>query len=215
MKTFWIRYKSVICTTIVLIIPLLIFFMVDYLVNINDRFEVTYTNYIFIVLITLVLAIIAYFKSTAALKQSKTNYLLRIDERWSSREIIRAREIIHRINLKAKYPNKQEEEHNNESIKAKMAIDIVELNKKNTPEDIKDFISLLNFIDFLETIGYMYKTQAITLEEIKELLGNSIVYFYDIFRAYIEYRRRDKDQMFYCQFENLYLDIKKYNKKPC
>jgi hypothetical protein len=61
---------------------------------------------------------------------------------------------------------------------------------------VTDFIYLLNFLDFLETIGYLHSEKAISLDGVRELLGNSIIYFYEIFSVYIEYRKRQKLRIF-------------------
>ncbi len=68
-------------------------------------------------------------------------------------------------------------------------------------------------MDFLETIGYLYVQKAVTVPELNELLGNSIVYFYEIFQPYIKHRRNSKDdQKFYSQFEQLYKRVKNHQK---
>ncbi len=93
--------------------------------------------------------LLAYIKTREAIKQSRTNYLLRIDERWSSPEIIKAREVIHELYLSAKElnPNLKDD---NEQIKPIIALGIMELhdNKRETQK----FVSLLNFLDFLKRL---------------------------------------------------------------
>lgn len=159
-----------------------------------------------IITLTLILAFIAYSKSNSALKQSKINYLLEIDERFCGSEIIHAREIIHEFYLTATelYPD-----FDNDQIKpiiGKMINDI-----HNNIGRKRDFIYLLNFLDFLETIGYLYVKKGVTIPELNELLGNSIVYFYEIYEPYIKHRRK-KDPKFYDQFEKLYESVNRYQK---
>jgi hypothetical protein len=55
----------------------------------------------------------------------------------------------------------------------------------------------------------MYHAGSLEIKDIHELSGNSIMYFYKIFEAYISYRR-EKDPMFYKMFEALYLDLSKH-----
>lgn len=159
--------------------------------------------YVLAVSITAALVLLAWLKSGEALEQSKISYLLRIDERWLSIEIIEAREVIHELYLAAEELNP---ERDNEEIKSIIAHQIMAL--KDNKDKIKPFIKLLNFLDFFETIGYLHDKKAITTEEVSELLGNSIIYFYDIFSLYISYRRNTKDPKFYIKFEKLYLELK-------
>jgi len=164
--------------------------------------DINMIYYVFAVFISFVLAFIVWIKSKEALTRARMTYLLRIDERWSSTEIVEAREVIHELYLEAKKSNPKYE---NEQIKPIIAQDIMEL--KDNKDEIKEFIKLLNFLDFLETIGYLHDKEAITTEEVSELLGNSIIYFYDIFSLYISYRR-NKDIGFYIKFEKLYLELR-------
>jgi hypothetical protein len=205
------KYEHIWLPLLSIIVIVALFFIFYNYSDLNDKeklLEVHLPYYILALIVSIALVLIAYFKSKEAIKQSKTNYLLKLDERWGSREIIRAREVIHRLYLKAKGANKK---YSNEKIKGVVANSIMNLHEDK--EHIADFISLLNFLDFLETIGYMHSEQAIKTEEVKELMGNSLVYFFDIFKIYIDYRRKEKDPSFYCYIEKLYLEISVYNNK--
>lgn len=189
------------------IITLIVFIFGYYCLHLNEHqhFESDLIYYLLTLFISTILILLAYIKTQEAIKQSRTNYLLRIDERWSSPEIIKAREVIHELYLDAKQLNPQLKE-DNEQIKPIIALGIMNLhdNKRETHK----FVSLLNFLDFLETIGYLHSQKSITTEEVSDLLGNSIVYFYDIFNIYIAYKRKTKDIGFYLNFEKLYLEVK-------
>ncbi len=173
----------------------------------HQNFETSLTYSVLALLTSAILILLAYIKTQEALEQSKTNHLLRIDERWASPEIIRAREVIHDIYLRAKHLNPHLSD--NEQIKSVIALGIMKLHDNETQSG--EFISLLNFLDFLETIGYLHSKKAVTTEDVSELLGNSIIYFYDIFSIYISYRRKSKDQGFYINFERLYLEVRTNN----
>lgn len=151
--------------------------------------------------ITFVIALIAYRQSKEALRQSRTNYLLRVDERWSSNEVIKARLVIHKLYLNAQKQVSKIHRHESKYITPIIAKGIMELHDKE--ENAKDFIYLLNFLDFLETIGYLHSEKSISTDEVRELLANSIIYFYEIFSDYIDYRRKTKDPAFYQHFEKL------------
>ena len=201
-----IKEHKVFFLFMLLIITVIIFFCVHHFFNIaNDKQipEDSLAYYVLALFTSVILILLAYVKTEEAIEQSRTNYLLRIDERWSSAEIVRAREVIHKLYLDAKeaYPK-----YDNEQLKPIIAQAIMELN--DNQDQIEQFIKLLNFLDFLETIGFLHYKKAITTEEVSELIGNSIIYFYDIFSIYIAYRRRTKDKGFYTKFENLYLEVK-------
>ncbi|VEB35513.1 DUF4760 domain-containing protein [Legionella cherrii] len=190
---------------ILFIILGIIFICGYYCLHLNEHqnFESNLLYSVLALFFSTVLILLAYLKTQEAIEQSRINYLLRIDERWASPEIIRAREVIHKLYLDAKklYP-----QYENQQIKPIIAQAIMDLNDDET--QIEQFIKLLNFLDFLETIGYLHSREAITTEEVSELIGNSIIYFYDIFSIYIAYRRKTKDPGFYIKFEKLYLEIK-------
>ncbi|MCL9685835.1 DUF4760 domain-containing protein [Legionella maioricensis] len=168
--------------------------------------EHNFLYYIISLAITFIIVLIAYTKSKEALKQSRTNYLLKIDERFCSHEIIKAREIIHEHYLAIQQENKEIEI---DALKHELGKKIIVISRDVNSKE--EYIYLLNFLDFLETIGYLYVQKAVTIPELNELLGNSIVYFYEIFHPYIKHRRNSKaDQKFYSQFEQLYKSVKNH-----
>ena len=190
------KCKDIIWISVLLFIFIVVVMALSYqYLDLNDGeklLEVHLPYYILALLVSMLLVLIAYVKSDKAIHQSRINYLLKLDERWGSREIIKARGVIHELYLNAKENNK---EYTNEQITGVVANSIMDLNKNKNKKRIEDFISLLNFLDFLETIGYMRSENAIEIQEINELMGNSLVYFFDIFRPYIEYRRKEKDDL--------------------
>lgn len=158
----------------------------------------SFIYYIFAVSIPVILIWIAYTKSKKALEQSKVNYLLKIDERFCSSEIITARIVIHKYYLKAKKDNPirngQSPASHNESLQLIIG-ERIKISSKELSE-AEDFIYLLNFLDVLETMGYLYSKKFVGDMELDELFGNSIIYFFKIFEPYIQ-ERRQKDKDFY------------------
>lgn len=207
MKQFILKHPR--WSILILFGIILICFACFYFLQLDDyqNFESSLIYYIIALFISAVLILLGYVKAQEAIEQSRTNYLLRIDERWSSPEIIKAREVIHELYLDAKHLNPELKE-DNEQIKPVIALEIMKIH--DSKEMTEKFVSLLNFLDFLETIGYLHSKKAITTEEVSELLGNSIIYFYDIFSIYIAYRRKTKDPGFYTKFEKLYLEVRLY-----
>ena len=199
----------------ILLIPIvcLVFFIVHNKLSIHgnsQELEDNLTYYILGIFTSLLLIVIGYIKFDEANFHSKLNYLLRIDERWASSEIIQAREVIHKLYLDAKKisPSSPQEW----KIIVGAGIKYLHENK----EKIEDFIRLLNFLDFLETIGYLHYINAVTVGEVRELLGNSIVYYYEIFRPFILLRRKETDdKKFYEHFESLYFNVINYKEPKC
>ena len=149
------------------------------------------------VIIFLVFSFSTYFINSDPKTNFETYFIyyvgaLRIDERWSSTEIIKAREVLHEFYLSAKEVNLQLTQHDLNFV---IGQQILLISKINKPSEISKFISLLNFLDFLETIGYIYYTGSLEAKDIQELSGNSIMYFYKIFEAYVLYRREKRPQV--------------------
>lgn len=65
--------------------------------NNKKLLEIDVIYYVLSLLIPAILILLAYIKAQKAIEQSSINHLLQIDERWSSPEIIKAREVIHEI----------------------------------------------------------------------------------------------------------------------
>lgn len=69
-------------------------------------------------------------------------------------------------------------------------------------DNIRDYIYILNLLDFLETIGYLFETDKLSEKNIAELCGNSIVFYADIFEKNIKHRQI-RDPRFYESFVKL------------
>jgi hypothetical protein len=77
-------------------------------------------------------------------------------------------------------------------------------------KDPKKFIILLNYLDFMETIGYLSKSEYVSINDLNELCGFTIKFNYEIFRLYIEdKRRRHNKKEFYSSFTELYQQMQK------
>ena len=127
-------------------------------------------------ILTLALICVAWIQLAGLSKISKADFLLRIDTRYCSAESVKARIIIHKFYCKTRN-GVCEEVH----IK-KIANEIKKLGESSNDKDCENFISLLNFLDFLETAAYFSNKNYINRKEIGELCGNSIVYYYKIFK---------------------------------
>jgi hypothetical protein len=174
----------------------------------NDLFNEADTSfYFFTAWTTVVLAFVAWINFKKFNELNEAQFLLSIDERWSSREIIAAREVIHKLYLRTQ--NQFEPENDAESKKKQrnqIGSLIVEISQDGT--QIREFISLLNFLDFMETIGYLASKKYMPIEELNSLVGDSLIFNYEIFLQYIE-KRQQKNHRFYIHFKCLYDEVKK------
>lgn len=178
----------------------------DFSENINSlsKKDISIFYSLALIILTIAIALIAYLELNKIADHQKSEFLLKIDERWTSKEVIEARVIIHHIQLKfIKNGNISKED-----LQQKIGEEIC--NKIRRDDDYTEkYIILLNFLDFLETIGFLCNSDRLDEEDIRELCGNSIVYFYEIFCPLIKIRRDEKgDQSFYSQLEKLAGKIK-------
>ena len=141
-----------------------------------------------IIVLTILLLAVAWFKFGSLNNITQSDFLLRIDERFSSREIMRAREIVHEIYL----------EDSRIDVMADKILDIADNSKKSD-----EFIHIINFIDFLETIAYFCNKDRVSSKAIEELTGGSITYYYKVFKKWIERHRHRHGSRYYSEIERL------------
>jgi hypothetical protein len=53
-------------------------------------------------------------------------------------------------------------------------------------ERTRDFILLLNFMDFLESIAYYTRRRYIESEDMYEMFGGNLPYWFNLFEAWIK-----------------------------
>lgn len=198
-----------ICFTIFLL--LLAFFSNFSPIFKKDEHSVFYDWIIIFTTITLVL--IAWFKLTGVNKNLSADYLLKIDERWSSPEIIEARLVIHGIYRKCKLDLYNDTEKLGDDQRKKLhdniGNEIIKLSKSQDRSEQKMHMYLLNFLDFMETVGYLYASGYVEKKVLNDLFGISLEFNYEIYNQYIEHRREShNNNKFYERFQKLYNDIK-------
>lgn len=154
-----------------------------------------------IIILTIIIACIAWVQLHGLVKTGQADFLLRIDERLGNKSIIKARTIIHHIYSESKEKNKNFTEPQHCEY---IAQEINSLGNKTDKESIKKYVLLLNFIDFLETTALFAKKGYISTKDINDLMNQSLDFFYTIFEIRINERRRKyQDPTFYINFENL------------
>lgn len=182
--------------------------------SIIDDYTLWY--YLCLVILTFVLACIAWIQFSNVNESLNRKILLQIDQRWHSKEIIKARRVIHKIFLeKSKEVEEiEDKKHKEEMLRRSMGEEIIRLSEDEDSRKIKDFIYLLNFLDFMESIGYFYSQKYLDIVQINEFFGTSLKFNYDIFKPYIKRRRiNHRENDLHREFENLHSDLKRQGTK--
>ncbi|HVE44999.1 MAG TPA: hypothetical protein VNC84_07730 [Gammaproteobacteria bacterium] len=165
-----------------------------------------------LILLTIGLIVVALTQLLDLNKTSKSDFLLKIYAMYGSREIVKARAIIQRL-----YRNANPDPKNpvpRETYIRKMAEEIDNIRHECGKKSCEEFSYLLNLLDFLETVGFFSRKKYISAKDVDELIGNSVVFYYDIFRSWIYYRRKTyENSSYYCEFEELVEKIKSYQQK--
>lgn len=139
-----------------------------------------------IIVLTIILVCVGWFQLGNLNKISKADFLLRIDDRYGSTDIIKARAIVQELYRKAV----PKDETVSEDVYIKKISDgMKEIGKDKSPNGCEKFAYLLNLLDFLETIAYFSRKDFISVDEVDDLLGNSLVFYYQIYKPWIYYRR--------------------------
>lgn len=219
-KTYNIRKKItvektstfIIVALFIILLALIYSFYTDVLSHINSKKniidEMLTTHHIYTILLTMLLIWIAAKQLSGIKTIQESEYLLKIDERWHSKTIISAREIIHELALLTDHAS------GGSRVIQRRLIGLLILEMRNSPTGGQEFISLLNMLDFLETIGYLFKTRRITEDQVYDLFHHSITNYFEMFEPYIKDRRnRCGDQKIYEHIEILHYRLKNREKR--
>lgn len=158
---------------------------------------------------TALIAFVAWIQLSGLKKTAQSEFLFRIDERFGSEPIIKAREIIQRLYRESNNlnPGAKERVH-----RRHISHRIDEISKDTN--SYKEYTHLLNLLDFLETISYYAnENKMISIDDIKNLMGPSMEFFFVIFKLRIKDRRKKyRSKVYYCEFQKLVktLKTKKY-----
>ncbi len=165
---------------------------------------------------TLFLGLIAYIQLSNINESLEIDYLLKINQQLRRKEIIKARTIIHELYLMAQNElQAQGINIQNKEWKSKLHKKIgYKIKKLSTSNEKQKFLYLLNFLDFMETVGYLYTNNHLTLDNLDKLFGASLIFNFKIYKSYILHRqRKHKIGDFYKEFKKLYYDLKERNRK--
>lgn len=143
------------------------------------------------------------------------SFLLEIDKRWSSKEILEARTLIHEVYRDAEDGYKEGQQRNISCLYAAVGEKLLHKYKY----DPKQSMQLLNLLDLFESMGYFLQYKYIDKDQIQAFLGSSISFMWGVLKPIIEHRRRkresekeeqtnDKKRKMYSNFESMYKKCK-------
>lgn len=157
---------------------------------------------------TAILAWIAWFRIGTIHRDNQSRFMIQIDSRWGSAEIIKARTIMHYIyrNISDNYSNQIIKSELKDICQA-VGKDIIKMSESQCKQDRDDFMLLLNLLDFMETIGFLENNGYVSVEQLNALSGSTIKFFYMCFANYICHKRckhKNEGLDLYKNFEELY-----------
>lgn len=163
-------------------------------------------NAALVIILTAFLVCIAWSQLAGIKKVGEADFLFRIEERFGSEPIIKARSIIQRLYRESNNlnPGAKEKIH-----RLHIAKRIDEISKDAL--SYKEYTYLLNLLDFLETISYYAnENKMITIDDIKNLMGPSMEFFFSIFLIRIRDRRNKyQNKKYYCEFHKIVKKLRK------
>lgn len=182
------------------------------LFTMDNASKVVSLPHVSIAILTAIIAAAGWLQFSKLNSISRADFILRIDNRYGSKEIIRARAIIQRLYREASPLDKAVCEK--EYLRA-MAKSIDELRSSTDSHSSLQITYLLNFLDFLETIAYFTRKKFISVYEVDELLGHSLIFYFKVYKPWIYDRRvRYQEKSYYSELENLIEKIET-NKLEC
>lgn len=191
-----------VCAMIVLLCISLGIKALQHIKEVGIQDEIGSWAQILIIILTFFTVLIACLSLPGLSKTLKSDYLLNIDARWNSKPIIKARQIIHRIFVETHELSKEDVLH-----RALIGNKIIDMRLSTDANEQSDFVYLQNMLDFLETIGYLNHSGDLSIEEVDELLGYSMIKFFEIYKPYILDRRSRRRNEMYAHFERLYIKL--------
>lgn len=164
-----------------------------------DEYEghpLTHLHNAFLIILTALIAIIAYVELKGLYRNSKADMLLRIDRSLRNPEAIKAMTIIRQFRFESeKEISVQNDIQVNFSKDRKLYKKTVE---EKTGQKIKNFlldygfsqheqVILINFLNTIETICYLCNKNYTSSDDVEEFFENELQSYFDMFEPYIQY----------------------------
>lgn len=185
----------------------------------------------YLIILTALIAVIAWVQLKGLYNNSKADMLLRISQLLRGESALEALTIVRTIRLDIEEEIKKEKnepvdiiefrkKHEKEIIEkigekikdllANKEVEKIETeNKKskmNTETEIRNQVKLINFLNLIEDVCYLCRKKYISSEDIEELLGHELTFYFEIFTPHMVNKRGDGT--LYCEFEKVYKKIK-------
>lgn len=162
------------------------------------------------VLVTCLVAWIAYNQLHGINQTAKHDFMFRILKLYQSREILKARTIIHEAHLAAVTRDGMTEEEIRNLISQKL----LDIKKDKVSTSAEKFVYINNLLELMEDLSYYANNDLINKDNVTGLKSGSILYFHDVLKGLIQDRRKH-DSDYYSEFDSLvkYLKAKKLAKQ--
>jgi hypothetical protein len=145
-------------------------------ITIVDDYTLWY--YFVVVFITALIAYITWSQFHKTNNSLRAECLLKMDARFGSPEILKARTIIHE-----KYRNHYKTEASGEKAIKATAKEIIELSESEKQEE---FVCLLNILDLLDTVGFLHSEGHLSEDrDINALFGPYLKLYLGVFLPYV------------------------------
>ncbi len=191
-----------------IIISLIIIFCISSLVPSLQGFFDDDTNYplhdfhnAFFILLTAMIAIIAWVQLKGLYENSKADMLLRIDKSLRNAEAIKAMTIIRqfRFEVEKEIVAQNDIKINFSEIKKQHKKEIEEKTGQKIKKFLLDYgfqheqVVLINFLNTIETICYLCNKNYASSDDVEEFFENELPSYFDIFEPYIQYVQESYD----------------------
>jgi hypothetical protein len=204
---FFQKYKSNILKIIglfaFLVATYLFIHFLNFIFNTRDEQEIHFL----IFLATVALGIIAYYEFNRSHKLTSNEFLLFISNRWGKKEIIKARQILHNLFVGAYRDENGKSKEDYNTALFNVSEQILQMSRIKE-ENGKEFIYLLNLLDYLETLSYFFNRGDLKLKDVQNTCGNNAIFFFELFKLYVSQRQLHEKSAF-INYSRLYHTLKK------
>lgn len=157
------------------------------------------------------IAVIAYFQLYKIASANVDSALIMLDNEWRSNNSVKARQIVDEIFQKT-YRIDIESKGNFDYSMGIVSQKIYTIFKPSEESQLEDsnkkLIYLLSFIELMDTICFLYlEGEGHNKKQIKNLFKDSILFYYRVFRLYIESSERRSKSRF-SNFIQVYNELK-------
>lgn len=169
----------------------------------HETYPIIELNAIYMVFLTALIAAIAWIQldklnqtSDKDKKLRRADILLRIDQHLSSPAILRAKKIIYREIFLARTELKMETPiYNDPKLLCKIQDRIIKLLKD---ESKAEYILIINFLNVMENVSYLYNKNYINTKDINEMFGHTFKTYLKYFETWVPIHRRNfgSDQVY-------------------